>query len=84
MPDQKCPKCGSKMYLRKAKQGPHEGDVFIGCGNYPTCKHILQLTCPICNAPMVIRLATTGKGAGKYFWGCSNYPECKETVAIYQ
>jgi len=84
MPDQKCPKSGSKRYLRKAQQGPHEGDVFIGCGNYPTCKHILQLICPICNAPMVIRLATTGKGAGKYFWGCSNYPECKETVAIYQ
>lgn len=84
MSSQICPKCKSKMYLRTAKKGSHEGEVFVGCGNYPTCKYILELDCPKCGRPMVIRKATTGPNVGKYFWGCSKYPECTGTVHIYQ
>lgn len=30
-----CPKCEGKMVQRKSKFGP-----FLGCANYPKCKHI--------------------------------------------
>src|SRR5690606_19863038 len=36
-----CPKCGSVMVLRVAKQGANKGGQFWGCGRYPHCKGIL-------------------------------------------
>jgi hypothetical protein len=33
-----CPKCGTKMVLRKSKRGDQKGDEFWGCGNYPKCR----------------------------------------------
>lgn len=35
--EEKCPECGSKMYLRKGKFGE-----FYGCSKYPKCKGILK------------------------------------------
>lgn len=35
-----CPKCGGKLVLRMAKNGPNAGNEFYGCSNYPKCKHI--------------------------------------------
>lgn len=34
----KCPKCGGGMAQRKGAQGP-----FLGCTNYPTCRHTQQI-----------------------------------------
>ena len=33
-----CPKCGGKLVLRKASNGPHAVSEFYGCSNYPKCK----------------------------------------------
>ena len=36
----KCPKCGKgEMRKREIKQGQHAGKSFLGCSNYPECKH---------------------------------------------
>lgn len=35
-----CPKCGSQMILRTAKQGPNAGNEFWGCSTYPKCHGI--------------------------------------------
>lgn len=32
-----CPKCGSEMVLRTAKQGEYKGKEFWGCSKYPKC-----------------------------------------------
>lgn len=34
-----CPECGQKMILRSGRRGP-----FLGCGAYPKCKKIVNLT----------------------------------------
>jgi hypothetical protein len=36
-----CPKCGSPMVLRTAKNGAQSGRQFYGCANYPKCRVIL-------------------------------------------
>lgn len=36
-----CPKCGSKMVLRKAKKGVNAGNEFLGCSRYPSCRGTL-------------------------------------------
>lgn len=33
--DKICPKCGKNLVLRRSKYG-----IFLGCSNYPNCKHI--------------------------------------------
>ena len=45
-----CPKCGSKMVLRKAKTGSNQGEQFWGCPNFPRCRSILKIEwthCPL-------------------------------------
>ena len=37
-----CPKCGSELVLRVAKQGKNKGNEFYGCSNYPKCRHTAQ------------------------------------------
>ena len=37
----RCPRCGSDMVLRKAKQGKHAGQRFWGCSRFPQCKGVL-------------------------------------------
>jgi Protein of unknown function (DUF2726)/Topoisomerase DNA binding C4 zinc finger len=39
-----CPKCGSKMILRVAKNGANPGTKFWGCATYPTCRGMLPYT----------------------------------------
>lgn len=36
-----CPKCGTPMVLRTAKNGAQSGRKFYGCANYPKCRMIL-------------------------------------------
>lgn len=38
-----CPKCGSKMLLRTAKNGKFAGRNFWGCSKYPECNSILNV-----------------------------------------
>lgn len=35
-----CPKCGSPLVKRRAKQGVHAGEEFFGCSGYPECRYI--------------------------------------------
>lgn len=37
----KCPKCGSRMFVRVARSGPNQGKQFWGCSQYPQCRGIL-------------------------------------------
>ena len=39
-----CPKCGSPMVLREAKNGQNTGKQFLGCSRYPKCKGVLNIT----------------------------------------
>jgi len=39
-----CPRCGTRMVERTAKQGKHAGRSFWGCGQYPKCTGIVQIT----------------------------------------
>ena len=41
--DPSCPRCGSNMTLRTARQGHYAGKKFWGCKNYPNCKGIVNL-----------------------------------------
>lgn len=38
----RCPKCGSEMILRTAKQGSNQGGKFWGCSKYPDCRGIME------------------------------------------
>jgi hypothetical protein len=33
-----CPRCGSSLVERTARQGPTAGSTFLGCENYPRCR----------------------------------------------
>jgi len=35
-----CPKCGSPLVRRIAKQGRQAGSEFLGCSSFPTCKYV--------------------------------------------
>jgi ssDNA-binding Zn-finger/Zn-ribbon topoisomerase 1 len=40
-----CPKCKKgQMVERTAKAGPNAGKTFLGCTNYPECKHAEPVT----------------------------------------
>lgn len=55
---------------------------FIGCANYPECKHTEQLlettghTCPQCGDTEEGELVIRKTRRGRTFFGCSRYPEC--------
>lgn len=34
-----CPKCGSALVVRTARQGPNAGGSFLGCSGYPKCRY---------------------------------------------
>lgn len=38
-----CPKCGSELILRVAKQGINKGNEFYGCSSYPKCRYTAAL-----------------------------------------
>lgn len=42
--ERKCPKCGSGMILRTAKQGANARSQFWGCSAYPRCRAVQNVT----------------------------------------
>jgi DNA topoisomerase-1 len=58
---------------------------FIGCGNYPKCKHIESLNkpaetgveCPECHKGKIVKRQSR---RGRVFFSCSLYPDCKYAI----
>ena len=87
--EEKCPKCGSEMTLKRGRYG-----VFIACTSYPECKSTMPYgkegspqgqppeetdeVCEKCGSKMLIK---TSRFGGK-FLACSNYPDCKNAKPI--
>lgn len=72
-----CPDCGGELKFKYGRYGK-----FIGCGNYPKCKHIESLNkpadtgvdCPECNKGHIVKRQSR---RGKVFFSCERYPDCK-------
>jgi DNA topoisomerase-1 len=73
--DEKCPKCGSPMVVKRGRFGK-----FLACSRYPECNHTQGMstgvTCPEDGGKIVERRSRFGK----VFYSCSNYPECKFAI----
>jgi DNA topoisomerase-1 len=73
-----CPDCGSPLAYKQGRFGK-----FIGCTNFPACKHVEPIAmpgvrCPKCGGKLVEKRAR--KGQRRTFYGCANYPECDFTT----
>jgi DNA topoisomerase-1 len=74
--DHACPECGQELVVRWGRYGK-----FIGCSNYPTCRHTepwlekIGVACPQCGGEIVERKTRRGR----IFYGCANYPTCEWT-----
>ncbi|HOQ31987.1 MAG TPA: type I DNA topoisomerase [Candidatus Hydrogenedens sp.] len=72
--DEKCPKCGANLVIRKSKNN----EEFYGCEKYPKCRFTkpmdLNIECPRkgCGGKLQYRMSRRGR-----FLGCSNYPDCQ-------
>lgn len=72
-----CPDCGHALSVKQGRYGK-----FIGCSNYPKCKHVESLQkasdtgveCPECHKGKMLRRRSR---RGKAFFSCSLYPDCK-------
>ncbi|MCX7114591.1 MAG: type I DNA topoisomerase [Gammaproteobacteria bacterium] len=75
-----CPACEGALHIKSGRYGR-----FIGCSNYPTCKHIEPLekptdtgvTCPECHEAALLQRRSR---RGKFFYSCSRYPKCKYAI----
>ena len=75
--DRVCPEDGGQLVVKKGRYGK-----FIGCANYPKCKHIEPLEkprdtgvqCPECKEGSLIERKSR---YGKLFYSCNTYPKCK-------
>ncbi|MBO4277383.1 MAG: type I DNA topoisomerase [Clostridia bacterium] len=71
--EEKCPKCGSEMVLRKGQYGQ-----FFACRNYPECKTTVPyrrdsgLVCPECGKRVFIKQTKNRKN----YYCCEDYPKC--------
>ncbi len=72
-----CPKCNSNLVIKRGRYGK-----FIGCSNYPNCKHMEPLEkpadtgvqCPECKQATMLKRKSR---YGKIFYSCARYPDCK-------
>ena len=73
--DEKCPKCGSGMVVKRGRFGK-----FLACSRYPECNHTQGMstgvTCPEDGGKIVERRSRFGK----MFYSCANYPACKYAI----
>lgn len=80
VPDRVCPECSSPLYIKVGRYGK-----FIGCSNYPKCKHMEPLEkpvdtgvqCPECKKENLLKRKSR---FGKIFYSCAGYPKCKYAV----
>lgn len=71
-----CPSCQGALHIKTGRYGR-----FIGCANYPNCKHIEPLEkpadtgveCPKCNDSKILKRKSR---KGKIFYSCGGYPKC--------
>ena len=71
---------GGQLVIKKGRFGK-----FIGCANYPKCKHIEPLekprdtgvTCPVCKTGHLVEKKSR---YGKLFYSCNTYPKCTYAV----
>lgn len=76
-----CPKCGGQLVYKKSRSGSK----FIGCANYPKCKHVEPLekpkttgvACPQCGKGDLVERKSR---FGTTFYSCDCYPDCKYAV----
>ncbi len=71
-----CPDCGSQLAFKDGRFGR-----FIGCTNFPKCKHLESIALPIVRCPVdggkiVEKHMRKGR---RVFYGCSHYPACDFT-----
>lgn len=72
-----CPKDAGQLIYKTGRYGK-----FIGCANYPKCKHMepleppkdTQIVCPQCHKGTLVERKSR---YGKLFYSCSTYPDCK-------
>lgn len=75
-----CPVCGNPLIIRHGRYGK-----FIGCSNYPECKHTepmletIGVPCPVCAEEHNGEVVQRRTKRGRIFYGCSRYPECQFT-----
>lgn len=75
-----CPDCGGALKIKHGRYGK-----FIGCSNYPKCKHIESLNkptetgveCPECKQGKIVKRQSR---KGRIFFSCARYPDCKYAV----
>lgn len=92
----KCPHCRGRMCERVMGKGPHAGERYLGCRDWPECRGrrapwteglpddngtvAEDIRCPDCGSAMVLRYAAHGPSRGGAFYGCSEFPECRSTL----
>ncbi|MYE26377.1 MAG: type I DNA topoisomerase, partial [Chloroflexi bacterium] len=77
-----CPRCEEgDLVIKHSRYGK-----FIGCSNYPECKHTerylerMGLLCPQCGDAYSGEIVQQRSRKGRTFYGCSRYPDCDFTV----
>jgi DNA topoisomerase-1 len=76
-----CPACGDgDLLIKYGRFGK-----FIGCSNYPECRHTepwlerLGIACPTCGAAHGGEIVERKSRKGRTFYGCARYPDCDFT-----
>lgn len=78
--DEKCPKCGASMQIKRGRFGS-----FLGCSKYPECKGIKPIEkktgvkCPQCEKGDIIEKRSK---KGRTFFACNRFPDCE--FALWQ
>lgn len=83
----KCPLCGEELLY---KIGVRNQTRYIGCSNFPACKHVEwipkpvdeSVPCPECDNGFIVPKTYYDKKtkAKKTFYACSGYPSCKHIM----
>ncbi|MFZ9035338.1 MAG: type I DNA topoisomerase [Francisellaceae bacterium] len=75
----KCPQCDYDLHIKQGRYGK-----FIGCSNYPKCRHMEPLEkpkdtgilCPKCKKHNFVEKKSR---KGKVFYACAGFPKCKNS-----